>query len=191
MKVKRVYCHFSFRRPRGKDYGLFAVAFYWDYDGTKLITKKVRKIKLWDNQQFISAIQSYENALRTIHEYQGQMIKAGIKQVMLVTDNSILAGWIEDPNKNKYYTPYMERAIKNYRIGEPKELVIGVGLCKVREYEKSYKYCKEELVDEDETVDNIYRDGGNNKIKIDNSKSALDIVNEDLSIPDIEGIKEL
>ena len=33
---KTIYCHFSFRRPRGKPYGLFAVAFYKDYEGKQV-----------------------------------------------------------------------------------------------------------------------------------------------------------
>ena len=47
-----------------------------------------------------------------ISDWQAQMRKAGISQVMLVTDNSILAGWILDPYKNRDYTDYMLRAIK-------------------------------------------------------------------------------
>ena len=187
---RTIYCHMSFRRPRGKKYGLFAVAFYKDYNGRNLITYKVKKIDLWENQQFISAIQAYENTLSIIYEYQGMMLDAGIRQVMIVTDNSILAGWIENPYKNKKYTDYMERAVKLYRVGATKEIVIGVGLCVPREKEKSYKYCKEE------NVSNIYipndsekRSVGKIKLKERDFVSALDIVDKDL--PEMIGIEEL
>ena len=143
---KTVYCHFSFRRPRGKDYGLFAVAFYLDKEGKRLTAQATRKFPLWEDQQFITAIQSYEHALYSIFTWQGIMKSKGITTVMLVTDNSTLAGWIENPKKNKYYTAYMNRAVEQYKAGGPREILLSVGLCSVLEYEKSYKFCKEDKV---------------------------------------------
>lgn len=144
--IDTVYCHFSFRRPRGKKYGLFAVAIYWDKRGKKLAAQATRRYELWEDQQFITAIQSYEHALYSIYTWQGIMHSKGISNVMLVTDNSTLAGWIEDPKKNKHYSDYMERAVKEYRVGAPKEITLSIGLCDVLDYEKSYKYCKEDKV---------------------------------------------
>jgi hypothetical protein len=189
-----VYCHFSFKRPKGEEYGLFAVAIYRDFEGKKLITSKTRKFKLWENHQFISAIQAYEHALLSIYEWQGMMTEAGIRQVMLVTDNSTLAGWIENPNKNKNYAPYMQRAVKMFKVGAPKEIVIGIGLCEPRNSEKSYKYCKEELVcNEVPQVDKTDRSKG---YKIDISKVegvqlASDLVENDIAVPKIVGMTEV
>ena len=143
---KTVYCHFSFKRPKGKDYGLFAVAFYWDFDGKKLAAQATRKYPLWKDHQFVTAIQAYEHALYSIYTWQGVMRSKGITNVMLVTDNSTLAGWIENPKKNKAYTNYMNKAVEKYRAGAPKEILISIGLCEVRDYEKSYKFCKEDKV---------------------------------------------
>ena len=185
-----IFCHFSFKRPRGAGYGLFAVAFYWDFEGKKLITAKTRKFDLWEDHQWITAIQAYEHALGTIHEYQGMMREAGIKQVMLVTDNSILAGWIEEPTKNKKYTDYMNRAVQMYRVGAPKELVIGIGLCEPRDYEKSYKYCKEERVVNNYKPKRKEKATGY-KINIGEYKSAIDLVGEDIAIPEIDKLKEI
>ena len=191
--VRTIYCHFSFKRPKGENYGLFAVAFYNDFEGKKMITNITRKYELWENHQFITAIQSYEHALMTIYENQGMMKEAKINQVMLVTDNSILAGWILNPKKNKAYTKWMEKAVKPYRTGSYKEIVIGIGLCEPRMAEKSYKYCKEERVVND------YKPSQKNeertetkpvgyKIDIGEYKSILDILGEDKSIPTISGI---
>ena len=185
-----VYCHFSFKRPKGEEYGLFSVAIYSDFEGKKLITSKTRKYDLWSNHQFISAIQAYEHALMSIHEFQGMMREAGIRQVMLVTDNSTLVGWIEDPNKNKKYTPYMERAVRMYRVGGPKEIVIGIGLCEPRKAEKSYKYCVESRVSNDYRAKSDKQSNGN-KIQLEKYKSALDIISEDISIPEIVNITEV
>ena len=186
---RTIFCHFSFKRPKGKGYGLFAVAFYTDFEGKNLITYRVSKHNLWVNHQFITAVQSYENALREIQGYQGLMRDANIRQVMLVTDNSTLAGWIENPNKNKNYTKYMQRAVKQYRVGEPKEITIGVGLCEPRKSEKSYKYCKEENVSIDYTKKRASE--STNKLVIGEYKTAVDIVKNDISKPEISGIEKV
>lgn len=192
MQGRTIYCHFSFRRPKGKDYGIFAVAFYNDFEGKKKIGYVTRKYPLWANQQFISAIQSYEHALMTIHDYQGMMKRTGITQVMLVTDNSTLAKWIENPKKNKEYYPYMERANRPYRPGQPKEIVLGIGLCEPRDYEKSYKYCREDLV-ENNYPEAKGEDVKGYKIDIGESyQSVLDIIGGDLSSPEIsDGMTQL
>ena len=44
---KTVYCHFSFKRPKNKDYGIFAVAFYLDAEGKILTAQATRKFPLW------------------------------------------------------------------------------------------------------------------------------------------------
>lgn len=187
---KTIYCHFSFKRPRGEGCGIFAVAFYSDFEGKKIITKKVRKFDLWQDHQFVTAIQSYEHALMTISELQGQMREAGINQVMLVTDNSTLAGWIEFPKKNKTYAGFMERAVKPYRAGAFKEIVIGVGLCEPRNAEKSYKFCKEEFV-----MNNYVPEGKKEKssvgykLSLTEYRSILDIIAEDKATPEIVGIR--
>lgn len=187
-----VYCHFSFKRKRAEGTGLFAVAFYKDFEGKILVAQKTRKFDLWKDHQFITAIQAYEHALRTIYEWQGIMKEKNISQVMLVTDNSILAGWIMDPKKNKTYTPYMQMATEKYRSGAPKEIVIGVGLCEVRDYEKSYKFCKDEKV----TNKYIPKQKNNNSqtqaIRLpENYKSVSDIIKEDKNRVEVVGMTEI
>jgi len=186
----RIYCHFSFIRPKGQVYGIFAAALYSDVEGKNLIVKKVRKFDLWEDHQYITAIQAYEHALSTIYGFQGMMVKAGIEEVMLVTDNSILAGWIENPYKHKKYAEYMDRAVRLYRAGEAKSLTVGVGLCEVREREKSFKYCKEEY------VENIYMPKGTKKADVNaldvrESQNIMEIVEKDIAVPSIKGINEI
>ena len=187
-----IFCHFSFKRPKEKCYGLFSVALYSDNNGKRLITQKTRKYDLWNNHQFVTAIQAYEHALLTIYELQGQMCEAGIRQVMLVTDNSTLAGWIETPNKNKAYAPYMQRAVRPYRVGGPKEIVIGIGLCEPRDAEKSYKYCTEDRVCNTYAPKKTGEDSPNGyKLQVGNYQSALDIINGDINTPDTSEITEI
>lgn len=171
-----IYCHFSFKRPKGKEYSLFAVAFYSDFEGKKLIGHVTRRQELWENHQFITGIQAYSLALDAIYQCQGKLKEFGVSQVLLVTDNSTLEGWIIDPKKSKKYKKYMDRAVENYRVGAPREIVLGVGLCEARESEKSYKYCKEELA-----INSIdtEKEHTTNRLDIGNSyKSAFDIIRE-------------
>jgi len=177
--MRTVYCHFSFKRPKGKDYGLFAVAFYDDKEGKKLTAQATRKFKLWEDQQFVTAIQAYEHALYSIYTWQGIMRKKGITNVLLVTDNSTLAGWIENPKKNKKYTAWMNKAVEQYRSGAPKEITLGIGLCDVRDYEKSYKYCKEDkVINNDEPVVVKEKNTGKRVINLDSTSITFKTINE-------------
>lgn len=195
-KGTTVYCHFSFKRPnRGVDgYGLFAVAFYRDYEGKKVIYHVTKKLPLWENHQFITAIQSYENALRVISETQGAMRHNNINRVMLVTDNSTLAGWIENNKKNKAYTKYMIKAVEQYRSGAPKEILLGIGLCEVRDYEKSYKYCTEQYLSKSEVIETVKTDKGraiSESALHGGGKNILQILAEENNMPTMEGLKEI
>lgn len=193
--MKTVYCHFSFRRPKGKDYGLFAVAFYVDKEGKRLISQATRKFPLWKNHQFVTAIQSYEHALYSIYSLQGALRAHGFTNIMLVTDNSTLAGWIEDPRKNKAYTAYMNRAVEMYRVGAPKEIVLGIGLCDVRDYEKSYKFCKEDKVINDKPAAVVKNESsGKRVINLDQTSFTFQTINEieaqNPNKPEIVGFEE-
>lgn len=192
-KVDTFYCHFAFRRPKGKNIGYFAAALYSDFEGKKCVIHKTRALTLWSDHQFITAIQSYEHALRCIAEWQGILMQNGVNQIMLVTDNSILEGWIENPKKNKNYTPYMNKALADYRIGGRRQIELGIGLCQARKYEKSYKYCCEKYVidEKDLEIDKIST-SANYKIKIDTAgfKKASDIVKEEGDV-EFSGVNEV
>ena len=198
-KSRTIFCHFSFRRPKGTVYGLFSVAFYKDFEGKKCITHVTRKYDLWEDHQFITAIQSYSHALQTIYEFQGLMKDANIRQIMLVTDNSTLAGWILNPKKNKNYASYMNRAVEPYRFGSYKEIVLGVGICEPRRAEKSYKYCKEEFVSNEYKTESNVIDGDKSNKNVEHRinlngleyQSIDDIINSDKAIPIISGIVEV
>lgn len=193
MKNLTVYAHFSFKRPKNDpNMGIFAIAFYRDYLGKKIIYKKVVKKRLWEDHQFITAVQSYEYALSVIYEIQNALINTNFTKVNLVTDNSTLAGWIENPKKNKNYTEYMERAVKMYRQNAPKEILVTVGLCEVIKYEKSYKFCKEEFIEEEEEIVQK-QDNGSYALDISKLKykSVGQMLDEEDAAPSISGIKEI
>lgn len=191
MNKKFIYCHFSFRRPRGKEYGLFAVALYSDFEGKCLIAQKTRAFELWENHQHITAIQAYEHAMYCLWEWQSKLKEHDITNILLVTDNSTLAGWIANPKKNKAYAPTMLRAIEPYKVGGVREIYLPIGLCEPRDSEKSHKFCKEELVKGKLPTSNNKKptrykiDLGDTKVK-----TALDIIME--STPDgVEDLREI
>lgn len=138
---KVVYLHFSSRRPNNEAFGMFSVACYADYEAKKLLTKEVTALELWDDSQHISAIQSYYNALDYIYRHQAEMQRVGITNVMLVTNNSTLVKWILNEGRNKYYIHWVDFATKQFRFGQKKEIVLGVGLLNARDTEKSKQYC--------------------------------------------------
>lgn len=180
--MRKVYCHFSFKRPKDRPgIAYFAVVFFEEAKAKNKIARRTVERELWLDQQFVTAIQSYEYALEFIHEWQGVMLSKGIKVVRLVTDNSVLAGWIKDPKKNKEYTEYMNRAVRNYRKGGAKELAIDIELCKVANINRAYYYCTERH------VENGYRisDKGDNKVKASDGVSVFDIIDSDINEPKI------
>lgn len=177
-----VYCHFSFRRPEHRNYGIFSVAFFSDVEGKKLMAVRTRAYALWKDQQYVTAIQAYEHALYCIWEFQAEMSKHGITNVYLITDNSALAGWIEDPSKNKTYTYYMNQATKKFQPGAQKEIVLNVGLCDARKAEKSHKFCKEENIQNK-------RPAGKAPIAAEGMSTVGALVNK--YTPAVTGVREL
>lgn len=198
---KRVYCHFSFRRntkDTDKNAVILATAIYADEEARLLVALRVRKYNMWKNQQFITAIQSYEHALYTIWELQKKLMDHGVSEVILVTDNSTLHKWIENPKKNKDYVYWMEMANKKYRVGAAKEIQLGVGLYMVVKNEKSYKYCTDYYIKKKEPEKHLNSNnkGKVHKLEIDESsyKSVMDILEEDREdtiIIEEEGIREI
>ncbi len=178
MEQKVVYCHFSFRRPRDKEYGIFAVALYADPEGKRLVAAKTRAFTLWQDHQHITAIQAYEHALFCLWEWQAKLRQYKVTNIFLVTDNSTLAGWIDNPKKNKEYTKWMNRANDPYKVGGPKQLWLAPGLCKPRESEKSHKFCTEDKIC-NKRPETRPRNISGYKIKVGEYKSVLDIVQED------------
>lgn len=187
--VKELYCHFSFRRKtKNIKYGIFACAFFVSEDSRKPIAKFVEAHKLWEDQQYVSAVQSFNYALNTIWQNQKELIEKGIERIYLVTDNSTLAKWIENPRKNKEYERWMVKAYKNFRAGEVKELKIEIGLADVVKYEKSYKFCKEEFISNSIPEEDTTSESTIFKIEVKGARGINDILQE--IEPEIEGIEE-
>lgn len=184
---KTIYLHFSSRRPTGKQFGMFSVACYADYNAKKLITKEVTALELWEDNQHISAIQSYYNALDYIYRHQAEMQRVGITNIMLVTNNSTLVKWILNEGRNKYYIHWIDFATKQFRFGQNKEIILGVGLLNARDTEKSKQYCiLKNVRNLDEMLQELETKGKKKKYKLEITeaeqskfKTIYDIIEED------------
>lgn len=192
---KFIYCHFSYRRPKGKRYGIFSVAMYADAEAKRLVAVKVRAFNLWDESQHITGIQAYEHALYCIWELQGKMLDYGVTNIVLVNNNYALCSWIENVYKNKKYTPYLLRATNQYKSGAIKEIQLAVGLSDETIKEKAHKYCREELVINksilNERIAPIKNKNTINKLDLNGYKNITDILNEDTIINKINGLEDI
>lgn len=187
-----VYCHFSFRRRNNNEYGLFSTAFYSDYEGKKCIAHITRKEDLWVPEgAYITAIQSYEHALRTIFESQPVLKRHNVDRIYLVSDNSALVKWICNPNSCARFARFMEKAVEDYRLGAIHEITIPVGVCKSWKAEKSYKYCDERYIFEDKSA-KIVSTGGVNKLDLGDMKlqSIADVQKNNIARPTVLGIEK-
>lgn len=179
MRPKVLYCHFSFRRPKGKEYGIFACAVYIDFEGKKIIARRTKAAKLWVDDPHITAVQAYSEALKCLYDWQGKILDIGVKQILLVTDNSNLTKWISNPKKYKGMLPWMNKCYEPYHLGN-RGFKLVIGLLAPRNSEKSYKYCKEDLIDNWNEYNNLNNNSNKTELDIGGLKSIEDILSEDV-----------
>jgi hypothetical protein len=184
---KIAYCHFAAYSPKGKNYGLFSCIISADKFGYRVAARKVMALELWEQQQYVTYCQSLWFALRCIWEWQGKMMNAGITNVMLVTNKTVLAKWIENPNKCKNYKKYMGRASADFKVGGKSEIILPVGLLQPME-ERASKYCKMEFVDNPEDVkrfNGLIGINTINKLKVDTNNF------KPIQVTNIEGLSDI
>lgn len=204
-----IYLDFGCRRPEktenGLRYGLFAAAVFRDTVDKKPIFVKVFKADLWEDDDYITSIQSYAMALEALYQMQPYMMKAGIKRVMLRNTSALLLNIIEEPRARKRFAKWAEKAITPYKVGAVKEIKLGIGLCDRVEYERARKYCKEENVTDD--IRDLSRDknvvaakanpkathvihtGTKNNLGVITNirKTIYDMIEDSVEVPEIDG----
>ena len=204
-----IYLDFGCRRPEktenGLRYGLFAAAVFRDTVDKKPIFVKVFKADLWEDDDYITSIQSYAMALEALYQMQPYMMKAGIKRVMLRNTSALLLNIIEEPRARKRFAKWAEKAITPYKVGAIKEIKLGIGLCDRVEYERATKYCKEENVTDD--IRDLSRDknvvaakanpkathvihtGTKNNLGVitNTRKTIYDMIEDSVEVPEIDG----
>lgn len=205
-----LYLDFGCRRPErtedGKRYGLFAAAVFRGTEDKKPICYKVFKADLWEDDDYITSIQSYAMALEALYIMQPYMMQAGIKRVMLRNTSALLLNIIEEPRARKRFIKWAEKAITPYKVGAVKEIKMGIGLCERVDYERARKYCKEENVTDDirdvnkelkkktekakEARHIIHTGTRNNLGVIENTrKTVYDMIEDSIEVPEIDGFK--
>lgn len=181
MLIKPVYCHFSFRRPKGKDYGIFACACYGDKEGKKLVAKNTEMHKLWLDHQHVTAVQSYWFALKCLYDWQDKMIEAGVTNILLVCNNSNLVNAIANPKKSGFVADYLEDVYKHYVNGD-KTFELPVGICEAVTRDGSIRFCREDLV----TNSSDY----NVKVTLDNANGVARLEIDDGAFTSIDDVLE-
>lgn len=136
-----IYCNFAFRRQVKENYIILTNIFYADKEMTKQIERKTRAYKMWENQQYVCAVQSYEYALNCIFESEYQMRKHGVTKVWLITANSALVSWIVGSRRAEYNN-MLFKAKQPYMPGGAKEIHVEVGVLPAIDYDPAYKYCR-------------------------------------------------
>lgn len=144
--MKPVYIYFSFRHFQEEDKMVVATSAYADPDGKKQLGMRVVEVKAWDSNNYVKILQSYANALNYIYDKQETLKKNGFDQVILMTSNKILHGWLVN-NECNNHRKWFKIANKSFRSGAKKEIEIAVGLGLLAKSDLAYKYCKLELVD--------------------------------------------
>lgn len=158
-----VYMHFAYKKPKNEDgKAIFALAIYKDRNYNELLIKDVKYLPVWVEDQNAIAIQSYVNALEYIFENQGRMSKLGIKNILLVTSNSLLINWLTKDGRNRYYRDMAIRESKQYRFGQKKGIELGVGLMGAGEKDKVKKFCHMKFVENLEPLEST-KNSSNNK----------------------------
>ena len=169
-----IYCKFTSRVPKGADYGYFATVVYKDKECTQELMHSVKQMKLMKNAQFINSVQSYGFALECIRAWQGKIKAMGESNIILMTYNSTLAKWINEPHKAGEYEKYLESINSLYRAGGKREIKLAVGLA-YDEKNSASKYCTAAKVNSITKKNEVLEE---NK-ETPKFKSALDIINEE------------
>lgn len=168
-----LYCKFTSRIPKGEKYGYFVTVLYKDVACTQEIAHSICKLQLMENVQYVNSIQSYGAALESIRNWQGKIRAMGEYNVILMTYNSTLAKWIEEPKKAGKYEKYLESINSLYRVGGVREIKLAIGLAYDSKNTAS-KYCSAIKIDKIKAAkEEEYKENKQRAFK-----SALDIINE-------------
>ena len=144
--MKPVYIYFSFRHfQKSGDRMVVATAAYAEPEGKTLLGMKVVEVTPWSENNYVKVLQSYANALNYIYEKQETLKKNGYDQVVLMTSNKILYGWLINNECNSHHK-WFKLANRPFRTGAKKELTISTGLGVLTDKDLAYKYCKLEMV---------------------------------------------
>lgn len=173
-----IYCNFAFRRQSKENYIIFTNIFYADKELKRPLEKKTRAYKMWENQQYVCAVQSYEYALNCIFESEYIMLKHNVDRVWLVTANSALVGWLKGSRHNEY-EKWVKKARQPYLPGGKKEIHVEIGVLPAINNDPAYRYCKVANVENeipftknDNTVNKVNAIGFN----------VVDILNDSIDI---------
>lgn len=195
--VKVAYLHFAGKLPRKyKDKAIMSVAICTDYYGYNMVMKQVEVVDAETSNNKWVDIQALDYALNYLFKIQSELISLGVSRIFLVTDNPNLFGYLTDKPLSKAVKEWLDIIYTNYSVFGPKELKLGIGVCKLCERNRAKTYYFEKFVENPEYFNlntNINNSTKTAKRKtyvfedINNMVTAKDLLNESA----VEGVDEL
>lgn len=197
--VKVAYVHFSGKLPRkypGK--AIMSVAICTDYLGYNLVTKKVEAVDAETSNNKWIDVQALDYALNYLFRIQSDLISSGVTRVFLVTDNPNLYTYLVEEPLSKTIKDWLDILFNNYSVFGPKELKLGIGVCKLCERNRAKTYYFDKFVENPEYF-NIKPVAKSSKVSkrktyvfdgFDTLITAKDLLNES-SVDGLDELKEL
>lgn len=147
-QIKVAYLHFAGKLPRKyEDKAIMSVALCTDYLGYYLVTKKVEAVDAETTNNKWIDVQALDYALDFLFRIQSDLIAQGVSRVFLVTDNPNLYTYLVDKPLSKTIKTWLDVIYKNYSVFGPKELKLGIGMCKLCDRNRAKTYYFEKFVE--------------------------------------------
>lgn len=192
IKIKPLYCHFSFRQPKNEKYCIFSCACYTDKEYKNLVARQTEVYDIWLDNQHVIAMQSYWFALKCLYEWQDKILKAKFTNVLLVCNNRFLVETIVGSKKYSFVGAYLEDVYRDYVNGN-KYFKIPIGICNAVKYDRAKKFCTKEFVTNFDKYDLDSKDTFTKLSFGDVSLSSVDsLIEEDFNSEiDLDSVVEL
>lgn len=138
-----VYVHTDSRVPVGEDTVYYSTVLVANSKGSDVVRYDTYKDILKSDNVYLRAIQSYKNALDFVYKNQGELIKNGVSDVIIVLDNATVRKWIEVGAPIKYRDE-LNRIHNIYGFGGSKgiNITVGLGGKKLKNIASKYTYEK-------------------------------------------------
>lgn len=147
---KIAYIHFMSKVPRNAETkAVSAVVVCADYEGYKVITKRVRTGENETNNPKWTNLIALKETFAFIYDMQASMLKSGVTKVYLVTDSTIMYSFLTKRPTNSFVRRYINSLYQLYGFGGSKELRIGVGVAKLCSRNSARSRCDSSLIEKE------------------------------------------
>lgn len=195
--VKVAYVHFAGKLPRkypGK--AIMSVSICTDYLGYNQVMRKVEAVDAETSNNKWIDIQALDYALNYLFRIQADLISLGVTRIFLVTDNPNLYTYLVDEPLSKTVKDWLDLVFNNYSVFAPKELKLGIGVCKLCERNRAKTYYFEKFVENPDyfnikPVNNSKSNKAKRKTYVFDGFESLITAKDLLNESNVDGLDEL